>query len=321
MFNNNNNNNSNSNKTKMINEYVKKLIDNLPDNIKNTTKPQVIDLVLDGGAFNGSYLIGALYFLKEMENRNYVKVRRISGCSVGSFIAFMYIIDKLDMFETVCEISMKEFHEKHSFPVVTNIQSHIISLIPHDICAKINKKLYICYYNVEKQTKVVKSTYKSIDHVIDTIIKSSYIPYIVDGNIMYKKKYVDGITPYIFKTEPGVHVLHLNLLGIDKIFNVFNIKNEKTITHRALNGLLDIHNFYIKQSDKNMCSYVNDWTMINHSIYNFKLLVEKIIILFIYVLTKLDKYITPYIDNTLMYKIAVQIVKDTCLILLKQYCI
>ena len=50
----------------MIEQYVNKLIDNLPDNIKNTKKPIVLDLVLDGGVFNGSYLVGALYFLKEM---------------------------------------------------------------------------------------------------------------------------------------------------------------------------------------------------------------------------------------------------------------
>ena len=57
----------------MIHEYVIKLIDNLPDDIKNVPEPVVIDLVLDGGVFNGSYLVGALYFLKEMEKRKYIK--------------------------------------------------------------------------------------------------------------------------------------------------------------------------------------------------------------------------------------------------------
>ena len=47
----------------MIDEYVNRLIENLPED-KN--KLQQVDLVLDGGAFNGSYLVGALYFLKEM---------------------------------------------------------------------------------------------------------------------------------------------------------------------------------------------------------------------------------------------------------------
>ena len=64
----------------MIDNYVNKFIENLPDDSK---KLQRIDLVLDGGIFNGSYLIGALYFLREMEKRKYVTIERISGCSVG----------------------------------------------------------------------------------------------------------------------------------------------------------------------------------------------------------------------------------------------
>ena len=70
----------------MIDEYVNKLIENLPE---ETKKLQYIDLVLDGGIFNGSYLVGSLYFLKEMERRKYLKIARISGCSIGSIVAFL----------------------------------------------------------------------------------------------------------------------------------------------------------------------------------------------------------------------------------------
>ena len=70
----------------MIDEYVNKLIENLPESSK---KLQNIDLVLDGGLFNGSYLVGALYFLKEMERRQYIKIDRISGCSIGSIVGFL----------------------------------------------------------------------------------------------------------------------------------------------------------------------------------------------------------------------------------------
>ena len=311
----------NNNIIKMINEYVKKLIDNLPDNIQNTKQPIVLDLVLDGGAFNGSYMVGALYFLKEMENRKYIKIRRISGCSIGSFIAFMYFINQLDMIETFCEMGMKEYKENHTLSIVRNIKSHIISIIPDDICSKINNKLYISYYNIKNQHKVVKSVYKSVDHLLNIIIKSCFIPYIIDGNMMYKNKYIDGLTPYMFKVEQGVNILHLDLLGIDKIGNIFNIKNEKTPTHRVLSGLLDIHNFYIKQCNTQMCSYVNDWSIMNKLIYNCKIVLEKIIIIIIYNFIKLEKWAKPYIHNTLIYKITIQIIKDVLLILFQQYCV
>ena len=88
----------------MINEYVIKLIDNLPDDLKNSKAPLRLDLILDGGIFNGSYLVGALYFLKEMEKRNYVTVERISGCSIGSIVAFLYFIDALDVMPQLYDI-------------------------------------------------------------------------------------------------------------------------------------------------------------------------------------------------------------------------
>ena len=93
----------------MINEYVNKLIENLPDNIKNCKEPEKIDLVLDGGIFNGSYLVGALHFLKEMEKRNYIKIERISGCSIGSSVAFLYFIDALDLMPKLYDIVNNEF--------------------------------------------------------------------------------------------------------------------------------------------------------------------------------------------------------------------
>ncbi len=53
--------------------------------------PNEIDLVLDGGAFNGAYLLGALYYLKEMEKKQLLSINRISGCSVGACGAILYL--------------------------------------------------------------------------------------------------------------------------------------------------------------------------------------------------------------------------------------
>ena len=46
----------------MINKYINKLLVNFPT---KTSKPIYTDLIIDGGLFNGSYLLGCLYFLKE----------------------------------------------------------------------------------------------------------------------------------------------------------------------------------------------------------------------------------------------------------------
>lgn len=302
----------------MIDTYVNKLIENLPQDSK---KIQKIDLILDGGIFNGSYLVGALYFLKEMERRKYIKIERISGCSIGSIVAFLYYIDSLDLMSILYETVNKEFKKNFTLNSIKNIKEYLKTRIPDDICNKINNKLYICYNDIKHRKKVVKSIYKNVDEVFDTIIKSCYVPLLIDNNILYKNKYIDGINAYIFNLEKDRKILHMELLSYDKLFNTLNIKNEKTNFHRILTGLLDIHTFFIKQSNTSMCSYVEDWNIINKFHYNTKLLFEKIIIYIIYFIIYVKKYLPEDIKDNLIIKIGSKITFDIFSIILETYCL
>jgi predicted acylesterase/phospholipase RssA len=107
----------------MINEYVNKLIENLPEHLKSTNSPLKLDVILDGGLFNGSYLVGCLYFLKEMEKRNYIKIERISGCSVGSIAAFLYFIDGLDLISDLYTSILNDFKKKHNLEFIKNLKN------------------------------------------------------------------------------------------------------------------------------------------------------------------------------------------------------
>ena len=215
----------------MIDEYVNRLIENLPDETKNM---QHIDLVLDGGMFNGSYLVGALHFLKEMERRKYIKIERISGCSIGSVVAFLYYIDALDIMPKLYELVNAEFKHKYTLNTLKTLKILLQERIPNDICSKINNKLFICYNNVKKRKKIVRSTYKNVDDIINTIIKSCYVPFLIDNNMLYKKKYIDGMNAYIFKKQENRKILHMELFSYDKFIYALNIKNEKNNFHRIL---------------------------------------------------------------------------------------
>ena len=305
----------------MINDYVIKLIDNLPDDIKNVKEPIIIDLVLDGGIFNGSYLVGALYFLKEMEKRNYIKIDRISGCSIGSIVAFLYFIDGLNLMSQLYEIVNKDFRETYKLTIIKEIKKHLGDHIPKDICQKINNKLFITYNNIKKGSKPVKSTYKDVDEILNTIIKSSYIPFLIDGNILYENKSIDGITPYVFNKEQNKKILYLDLYGYDKIGNLLNVKNEKSNFHRILSGLLDIHSFFIKKNNTPMCSYVNDWNIYNIGCNNCKLIIERICIYFIYFIILIKDKIPNEFKNTVLAKILSKVSQDIFIIILENYCL
>jgi hypothetical protein len=305
----------------MINEYVIKLIENLPDDLKNSKTPLRIDLVLDGGIFNGSYLVGALCFLKEMEKRNYIIIERISGCSIGSVVAFLYFIDALDEMPKLYDIVKNEFKEKYRLPTIKEIKKHLQNKIPENICEKINGRLYICYNNIKKGSKTIKSQYKNVDEIMNTIIKSCFIPYLIDSEILYEGKYIDGINPYIFSQEPNKKILFLDLFGYDKIGNLLNVKNEKTNYHRILSGLLDIHNFYIKQTNTQMCSYVNDWSFTNMGFNYIKILIEKMLIYITYFLIYFKNKIPATFETTVLYKILSKITHEIFIIILETYCL
>jgi len=304
----------------MINEYVIKLIENLPDEIKNVKEPMIIDLVLDGGVFNGSYHVGALYFLKEMENRKYIKINRISGCSVGSIVGFLYFIDSLDLMSKFYEVINTEFRQTYSLGFIKNMKKYLGDRVPDDICEKVNGRLYITYNNIKKGTKPVRSVYKNVDDIINTIIKSSYIPYLIDGNVLYENKCIDGITPFIF-TERERKILYLDLFGSDKVGNLLNVKNEKTNYHRILSGLLDIHSFFIKQSNTPMCSYVNNWTYYNICFNYIKTIIEKMCIFIIHILLYVKTHISDEFKETVMYKILSKVSYDIFIIILENYCL
>jgi hypothetical protein len=304
----------------MIHECIEKLIDNIPITMKNET-PVRLDIVLDGGVFNGSYLAGALCFLKEMEKKNLVQVERISGVSIGSFIAFLYVIDALDMIIPLYNIVSNEIKTNHNLNIITKIKTLLEGKISSNVCDLVQKRLYISYYNLHKCKKIVKNKYKNIDDVLQAIIKSCFIPFVIDGNLLYKNKYIDGINPYFFKAIKHKKILYLDLWGYDKVFNIFNIKNEKSNYHRVLSGSLDIHNFYIKQSSTSMCSYVDDWTIINKITYNIKLLIEKLIVYLLYIIINIKQLLPFSIKSTIFSKIISITSFDIFTICLDHYCL
>jgi len=312
----------------MINSYINKLIENLPVEIKQNKEnktPMKVDLILDGGLFNGSYLVGALYFIKEMEVRKYIKVERISGCSIGSIVGFLYFIDALDELPSLYESLLVDFKKKCNFNFIKNLKQKLIHRIPNNICDKVFKRLYIAFNNVKTGKKIVKKTYKDVDEIFDSIIKSSYIPFLVDGNLIYQNKYMDGLNPYIFNCKTNKQsmrkIIFMDLLGFDKIGHTLNVKNEKTNFHRILSGMLDIHNFFIKDgSQTQMCSYVNNWSMYNYFLMSIRYLIEKIIIYKIYFLNLINANLPNKFKQGLFYNFMNKIGKEVLCMFIHSNC-
>lgn len=270
----------------MVTDYVNKLIENLPENITKSEKPIKIDLILGGGAFNGSYILGALYFLKELERRKYIIIKRISTCSISSILGLLYLTDNLDIANELYLDIIEDFKSKGNLSKMFDLKNIIQTCISQDICKIVNNKLYISYNNIHSFKKRTISKYSDIDHIFDCIFRSCFIPFMIDFSPCYKNKYIDGFTPYIFKKGDRKR-LYLDVYTFDKIFYSFNIKNEKSNYHRLLEGLLEVHKFFIKNCNTNMCSDIDNWNITNYASYYVYLLVEKILVFFIIVIFRL----------------------------------
>ena len=106
----------------------------------------------------------------------------------------------------------------------------------------------------------VNVSYRKTEELIETLFKSSYIPILVDGNVTYQNC-VDGFNPTLFneRTEEDRKGLFIHLLSYEKMFTAFNVRNDKNTTFRAIEGINEIHKFFLGQYTP-LCSYVNEWS-------------------------------------------------------------
>jgi hypothetical protein len=236
-------------------------INSLIDNITTKDLPKEVDLILDGGAFNGIYMLGGLFYLKELEKRGKIKIKRISGCSIGAVLGVMFLIDRLDIAMEVCKKSFTIIRKTRKTKDIIS-EEILNTYINDDDIDKLNKILYITYFDTVKTKQIVKKKYKNKCQLIDCILKTTHIPYLTDGTMTYKEGCIDGAFPYIFKTrKDNRKIIFMCLQNLKRISNMIYIKNEKNIYPRLFEGLLDTHKFIVNQESHNMCSYVNEWTI------------------------------------------------------------
>jgi hypothetical protein len=268
----------------MIDKYIKTLVSSLPSKNNKDREVEELDIILDGGLFNGSYLAGALLFIKEMELQGTIKVIRISGCSVGSIAALLYHINVINMSEKIYSILLDTVKKTYQFDAFDSIFKLLEPFITDEVCKTMSKRIYITYYNVITGKQIVKYKYKNSKDVFRSIKRSCFVPFLINGNLVYQKKYMDGMNPYIFPTRNTCRkVIYMDLLGYGKLFNVISVKNEDSNFHRILAGALDIHFYYLRGESTSMCSCVNNWSIVEYTYYIYiRKLVERILYQFIY---------------------------------------
>ena len=289
----------------MLDQYI----DNLIKNIPTREKPYELDLVLEGGIFNGSYETGILLFLKELEKKNYLIINRISGCSVGSIGALKYFMNTVENSCLEWEKFRYQFRENFNLDVLREIIEKDVHSLDDETFSKIKKdKLYINYYDAQTKEQVVVSEFETRNDILDAILKSCHIPYLTNGRCYVEEEdnqYLDGGFPHIFPERyPSYshqHILYVSISHFSKLKNMLRTRNETTIHGRALEGVIDVYNFFLREKSTLMCSFVDQWSLLDFTILRVK---QGAILFSIYWLAlcrKIGKSIHPYAERISLY--------------------
>jgi hypothetical protein len=249
----------------ILKTYITSLVENIPFEQFPNGKITEIDLVLDGGAFNGIFMLGALFYIKELETQHKIKITRISGCSIGAIMGLMYLLNRLDLAMELITISFTNIRKHQDFKkVIRHVKKQMYSVITDSDVLICNRRFFLTYFDTNKGKQIVKSKYNSKKDIIDSIVKSLYVPYLIDRNVTDKDGCIDGAFPYMFKRQDSDRkILFINLQGLNKIFKMIYIKHENNIYPRFMNGLHDIHHFICTGESNSLCSYVNEWNIVD----------------------------------------------------------
>ena len=265
---------------------IKELVNNLEKTgrFKNTKE---IDIILDGGAYSGSYLIGSLFYLKELENRNMIKIKRLSGCSIGSLLCIIYKLDLLEIQDIVYKLirlNLSSPNMKFYFKILKILKESS----PKDFYKKCNNTVFITYHDVKKNKQIVKKKYKNNNELFDSIAKSSFLPYIMNGKLLYKNNFFDGMYPHIFKKKENRDTIFFNLCNQYLIGMLF-IRNEENNSERIMTGILNCHNyFFYNYSYANVINVHsnNITTNIHYIWFNFRILITYVVFIIVSVYSK-----------------------------------
>lgn len=273
------------------------LIGNFINDLDTNNLPGEIDIVLEGGALNGSYELGIMMYIKKLEKLNKIKVNKISATSVGTLIGMAYILDKLDEFKDMSNELIKFFKINGNFYIFKElIYDFFKNNMDKNDYKLFDNKFYLTYFNLKKKKQIIKKKYKNNKDLINQIIKSAYVPFLMDGNIHYKWN-VDGCYPYIFLKRENTKILYISITSFKYIKGVISIKNEINGNNRVFEGILDVNRFFNTNKPSDLCSYIDDWGIKDFLIIRIKELILVLIIIIFDISINVVEFIPDYLKT------------------------
>lgn len=256
--------------------------------------PIHMDIVFEGGAFNGYYEYGVALLLKEFERKGLIKVNRISGVSIGSIIGVLYLIDSLELYEQqmskVKDYMLRYMSLRNTKELLEQSFNNINESCFNNILS--NKKLYITYFNVRENKIKCINKFKNKNDIMKTIFYSCHIPFLSSNEFALKNKYIDGIYPYIFNhsRENNKEILYVSITNLSKVGKIISINNQNHFK-KIYSGIHDVYKFMYYGKKTKYCSYMKEWSL---SEYICNIIKKSLIYYFIHIIFLLYTYLLRF---------------------------
>ena len=241
-------------------EQLYQLFPGLVENIEHTypkhpnpnLPPPKISIVLDGGGFSGTHIVGALAYIQFLQNQKRLHVQRIAGVSVGAICALLFAINRLDLAFDLYPQTRTHFEKYNDLSIVSKQLQHIQKIIPKDFHKK--SKLSISFFDTKKMKHKTINHFTSNQHIIEIIRRSIHIPWVYDKTILYRDRFIDGLYPTTFITHPinKCPTIFLNLFNMPWN-NMLHVSNRPSTNDTALEGALLVHRFIRTGKDNHFC--------------------------------------------------------------------
>jgi hypothetical protein len=250
-------------------EALRALLCKLVPNVNRARVPSEMNIVFDGGVFNGYYGLGVGLYLQELEKQGVTRVCKVSGVSIGAVLALWYLLDspKTDLNALFVKMA-KHFERRRNLRVYRKlIAKFIYESIPSDDLSFMNDRLYISYYDTRECMRKTVSRYKSRAHLVEVAVRSGHIPFVISDSIAYRGRYIDGVRPEVF---PGPRrSLFVHVATVERWGQMFSVGTEANIMHRLTSGAADADSFFTTGFSR-MCGYTDDWNLIDRATFGMR---------------------------------------------------
>jgi len=281
--------------------YMEQYIKALVENVDRKNIPKTMNVIFDGGALNGFYATGIGMYLLELQKKH-ITVNKVSGCSAGALVAINFLAGNFSYWETPFKKIVECFrNHQNANAIIGIIQENIFTLFKNDTIDldKLQNRLYISYYDVVEKKQCEVHNYASREELVDYIIRSTFIPYLINGERRYKERYIDGISPHIFNNIDEHPSLFVQLICGKRAARSLMTKSEVNPHHRIMSGVADANDFFTTGQSE-MLSYIHNWSKIDKLKFHSRATVIFFIFTMIEFVIQCKRLIPDFLTNTLV---------------------